>query len=180
MNRRQLLMSLAAAATLPKLALASGGFKPTRADAVHLPDAEWRKRLSPESYKVLRQAGTERAFTGKLWNHKGDGVYACAGCALPLFDSRTKYESGTGWPSFWAPIGRGFVGTAEDRSWFSVRVEVLCNRCGGHLGHVFNDGPAPTGKRYCMNSAALHFMPWDHAVERGELPQGYKRPTKRS
>lgn len=123
-----------------------------------LPDEEWRRRLTPEQYRVLRQHGTERAGSSPLDREKRPGVFHCAGCDLPLFDASTKYDSGTGWPSFWQPI-EGAVGHRVDRSWFMVRTEVHCRRCGGHLGHVFDDGPPPTGKRYCMNGVALVFRP---------------------
>jgi peptide-methionine (R)-S-oxide reductase len=122
-------------------------------------DAEWKQALSPEQYRVLRRHGTERAFSGAYWNTKEDGIYRCAGCGLALFDSTTKYDSGTGWPSYWAPIDEAHVGTETDRSFFMVRTEGHCARCGGHLGHVFEDGPEPTGLRYCINSAALDFEP---------------------
>ncbi len=120
-------------------------------------DAEWRKALTPEQYRVLRTQGTEIAFTGKYWNQHARGTYVCAGCGLPLFASTTKYDSGTGWPSFWKPIAPGNVKEVHDPDGY--RVEVECARCGGHLGHVFDDGPPPTGLRYCMNSAALAFQP---------------------
>ena len=122
-------------------------------------EEEWKASLSPEQYRVLREKGTERAFTGKYWNHHGEGTYLCAACANPLFDSRTKFDSGTGWPSFRTPAAEASVKTHEDNSHFMSRTEVLCRRCGGHLGHVFDDGPAPEGLRYCMNSAALNFKP---------------------
>jgi peptide-methionine (R)-S-oxide reductase len=122
-------------------------------------DAEWKKELTPEQYEVLRKAGTERAFTGKYWNNHEKGTYVCAADGNPLFSSDTKFDSGTGWPSFWEPIRKDAVETKTDRSLFMERTEVLCSRCGGHLGHVFNDGPPPTHLRYCMNSAALKFIP---------------------
>lgn len=121
-------------------------------------EAEWKKMLRPEQFHVLREKGTERAGTGKYANHHEHGVYRCAGCGLDLFRSEDKYESGTGWPSFFAPIAQENIATAADNSFFSRRTEVLCRRCGGHLGHVFDDGPKPTGLRYCMNSAALDFI----------------------
>jgi peptide-methionine (R)-S-oxide reductase len=119
---------------------------------------EWKKSLTPEQFHVLREKGTERPFTGKDWNNHAHGLYRCAGCGLDLFRSEDKFESGTGWPSFTRPIAPENVATRPDNSLFSHRTEVLCPRCGGHLGHVFDDGPKPTGLRYCMNSAALQFV----------------------
>ena len=122
-------------------------------------DAEWKETLTPEQFRVLRQKGTERPFTGEYNGSKEKGTYVCAGCGNPLFSSDTKFDSGTGWPSFWQPVGEDSVHTEEDRSLWMTRTEVQCSTCGGHLGHVFDDGPKPTGQRYCMNSAALKLQP---------------------
>jgi peptide-methionine (R)-S-oxide reductase len=118
-------------------------------------DEEWRRELTPEQYAVCRQKGTERAFTGKYWNAKEDGTYHCSACGAPLFDAETKFDSGTGWPSFWKPVSPDAVKTEEDTSHGMRRIEALCAACDAHLGHVFPDGPQPTGERYCMNSVSL-------------------------
>ncbi len=157
-SRRGLLggagLTLAAVATLrwpASAASASAG----RFAVTHSP-AEWRRLLGPQRYAVLREASTERPYSSPLNKEHRAGVFTCAGCALPLFASATKFDSGTGWPSFWKPLPRA-VATRSDRSGFGERTEVLCSRCGGHLGHVFDDGPKPTGQRYCMNGLALRF-----------------------
>ncbi len=131
----------------------------TKPNRTQKSDSEWRTVLTPEQYKVLREKGTERAFSGHLWNEHRPGTYKCAACGEPLFRSEAKFESGTGWPSFSAPADPSAVATETDRSFFMSRTEAMCSACGGHLGHVFNDGPRPTGLRYCINSVSLELDP---------------------
>jgi len=128
-------------------------------DRIKKTEAEWREILSPEAYGVLRQKGTERAFTGKYYNLHDDGIYRCAACGAPVFSSETKYDSGSGWPSFYGPLSEDSVDEDSDRQLLMTRTEVTCSRCGSHLGHVFEDGPKPTGLRYCLNSVSLDFDP---------------------
>ena len=132
-------------------------------------DEEWKRLLTPEEYRLLRKKGTEAAFTGNLLDNKKEGTYRCAGCGNPLFSSDTKFDSGSGWPSFYRPISNDSVEEKSDRSMFMERTEVLCEKCGGHLGHVFEDGPKPTGLRYCINSGTLHFE------EKGKRSEKNKR-----
>ena len=145
----------------------SGGARPAKTEPpqakrgiekIRKSEQEWKRLLTPEQFRVLRQHGTEIAFTGKYWNNHAAGIYRCAGCQLELFGSETKFDSGTGWPSYWAPLDKNHVTVADDQSLGMVRDEVSCARCGGHLGHVFDDGPRPTGLRYCINSAALELI----------------------
>ena len=157
MNRRTVLAGGGAATAIALLFSGSASAAPRRFP-VALSDAQWRRRLGPERYRILRQAGTERAYTSPLDKERRRGLYACAGCANPLFSSATKYDSGTGWPSFYRALPRAVV-TRTDRLFGMERTEALCARCGGHLGHVFRDGPRPTGLRYCMNGLALRFSP---------------------
>lgn len=157
-SRRLFVRSLLATGTALSLAPFAQASQSGKTFEITKSDAEWRRILTPQQYYVLRQHGTEYAGSSPLDGEKRAGVFHCAGCDLPLFSSDTKYDSGTGWPSFWQPLPNA-IGTSIDRSFFSVRTEVHCRRCGGHLGHVFNDGPAPTGLRYCMNGVAMKFKP---------------------
>lgn len=130
-------------------------------DKIQKSDEQWRKELTPEQYRILREKGTERAFTGEYYHNKEKGIYLCAGCGNELFSSETKYESGSGWPSYWKPVDKTAVEFNKDTSHGMIRTEVVCSKCGGHLGHVFEDGPQPTGLRYCINSASLNFKKSD-------------------
>jgi peptide-methionine (R)-S-oxide reductase len=158
MSRRAWLIGGASVAVLAAAWWMQGGGVSAANFEIVKSDDEWRRQLKPAQFKVLRQHGTERPYSSPLNTEKRRGVYSCAGCELPLFSSETKFESGTGWPSFYRPLPNA-IGTSEDRLLFVPRTEVHCRRCGGHLGHVFNDGPPPTGLRYCMNGVALNFTP---------------------
>jgi peptide-methionine (R)-S-oxide reductase len=163
LNRRNLVLTTGAAGIALAFLGIRGFAKPvqaatTDAFAVTHTDAEWRKLLTPSQYSVLRQEGTERAFTSPLNDEHRAGIFSCAGCEQNLFSSKTKFDSGTGWPSFWQPLDNA-VGERQDSTFGMVRTEIHCSRCGGHLGHVFNDGPRPTGLRYCMNGVAMTFKP---------------------
>ncbi len=147
---------------------------------VRLSEAEWKERLSDREFRILREKGTERAFTGAYWDDHREGTYRCAGCGLELFASTTKFESGTGWPSFWQPVNGEAVATETDTKFGMVRTEILCSRCDGHLGHVFEDGPQPTGLRYCVNSASLVLEPAVATADEpapAAAPEGEDAPT---
>lgn len=158
MQRREFLLSGAAALCLAAIP----GFNARAQETlfpVRMSDAAWRRRLSPEAYAVLRQEATERPFSSALDKEERSGLYACAGCSNPLYSSDAKYDSRTGWPSFWAPVSEDAIGTKTDHKLLFARTEVHCSQCGGHLGHIFDDGPEPTGKRHCINGVALSFVP---------------------
>lgn len=159
LGRRTVLAGLAASASLPVLSACSASPAHAKSFPVSLSDEEWRKRLTRSEYRILRQAGTEPPFTSPLNDEKRKGTFVCAGCGNALYSSETKYDSGTGWPSFWQPIDSGAVATSTDYKIGYPRTEVHCADCGGHLGHIFGDGPRPTGKRHCINGLAMDFRP---------------------
>lgn len=167
--------SFVSAALAAALGYAVAGDKPQpasspRKDTIEWPAERWKALLTAQEFHVLRDGGTERAFSGDLWNHHDDGLYICAGCGLPLFDSASKFDSGTGWPSFFQPAAADRILDVADHAFGMTRVENRCARCGGHLGHVFDDGPPPTGQRYCMNSASLDFVPRSRAADLAAQP----------